>query len=238
MNLSRPSGTASILVACLIALAAMLGYEHHQLSQLSTSLAATADKESLDALLTRLGKVDERLDTVVGIHLVTNEDFRAGQQALSNRIDAAQAYAKQAMESAQEISQNAASTDELVVLKANFETLESRLLELSQSRIKQTTAAPLKPNPKPVARQPKRQVPPATTIVTPHPPPFTVVGIEYRGGERFLSVAPPGSTQLNQIYLIRPGDAVAGTAWRLNALDGRSARFDVAGTPQTVTVAQ
>ena len=59
-------------------MAGILGYEHHQLSQLSTSLAATADKESLDALLTRLGKVDERLDTVAGKHLVTNEDFRAG----------------------------------------------------------------------------------------------------------------------------------------------------------------
>lgn len=238
MNLPRPTRTTAILSLCLALLAGILGYEHHQLSQLSTSLAATADRESLDALLTRLGKVDERLDTVAGNHLVTNEDFRAGQQALSNRIDAAQAYAKQATESAQEISQNAASAGELVVLKASVETLDSRLQELSQSRIKQTTAVPLKPKPKPVARQPKRPTPPATTTVTPQTPPFTVVGIEYRGGERFLSVAPPGSTQLNQIYLIRPGDAVAGTAWRLNALDGRSARFDVAGTPQTVTVAQ
>lgn len=238
MKLSRPSRTTSILGVCLVVLAGMLGYEHHQLTKLSTSLAATADKESLDALLTRLGKVDERLDTVAGKNLVTNEDFRAGQQALSNRIDAAQSYAKQATESAQEISQNAASAGELVVLKASVETLDSRLQALSQSRIKQTNAVPLKPKLKPVARQPKRPTPSATTTVTPQTPPFTVVGIEYRGGERFLSVAPPGSTQLNQIYLIRPGDAVAGTAWRLNALDGRSARFDVAGTPQTVTVAQ
>ena len=107
MNLPRPTRTTAILSLCLALLAGILCYEHHQLSQLRTSLAATADKESLDALLTRLGKVDERLGTVAGNHLVTNEDFRAGQQALSNRIDAAQAYAKQATESAQEISQNA-----------------------------------------------------------------------------------------------------------------------------------
>ncbi|SEB32769.1 methyl-accepting chemotaxis protein [Pseudomonas marginalis] len=236
MNLSRPSRTTSILGACLVVLAGMLGYEHHQLSLLSTSLAATADKDSLDALLTRLSNVDERLDTVAGKHLVTNDDFRAGQQALSNRIDAVQAYAKQATESAQETSLNAASTGELVVLKASVETLDSRIKELSQSRDKQVTTVP--PKPKPTARKPKRPTPVAIGIVTSQKPPFTVIGIEYRGGERFLSVAPPGSTQLNQIYLIRPGDAVAGTEWRLNTLDGRSARFDVAGTPQTVTVAQ
>ncbi|OPE00635.1 methyl-accepting chemotaxis protein, partial [Pseudomonas aeruginosa] len=41
---------------------------------------------------------------------------------------------------------------------------------------------------------------------------FSILGVEYRGGERFLSVAPPGSTQLSQIYLIRQGDAVAGAS--------------------------
>lgn len=233
MNLSRPTRTT--LSLCLVVLAGTLGYQHHQLSQLSNSMAATADKESLDALLARLGKVDKRLDTVDGKHLVTNEDFRSGQQALSNRIDAVQAYAKQATESTQELTRNAASSGELVVLKASVETLDSRIHELSKTQIKQP-AAPSKP--KAVARKPPPTPKPNTGVVIPQAPPFTVVGIEYRGGERFLTVAPPGSTQLNQIYLIRPGDAVAGTAWRLNALDGRSARFDVAGTTQTVIVAQ
>lgn len=236
MNLPRPTRTTVILSVCLAILASMLGFQHHQLSSLRNSLAATADKESLDALLARLSKVDERLDSVDGKHLVSNDDFRAGQQALSNRIDAAQAYAKQATESVQELSRNAASSGELVVLKASVETLDSRVHELRQSQTKQPPAAP--PKPKVVTRKSTPTPKPSTSAATPQTPPFTVVGIEYRGGERFLSVAPPGSTQLNQIYLIRPGDAVAGTAWRLNALDGRSARFDVAGTPQTVTVAQ
>ncbi|CRM12334.1 MULTISPECIES: methyl-accepting chemotaxis protein [Pseudomonas] len=236
MNLPRPTQNTAILSICLIILAGTLGYEHHQLSQLSNNLAATADKSSLDALLTRLGKVDERLDAVDGKHLVSNEDFRAGQQALSNRIDAAQAYAKQASEATQELSRNAASSGELVVLKASLETIDNRLHELGQSQAKQPPAATPKPKPAPHKSAPVQK--PTTNIVTPQPPPFTVIGIEYRGGERFLSVAPTGSTQLSQIYLIRPGDAVAGTAWRLNTLDGKSARFDVAGTSQTVTVAQ
>ncbi|NNA99296.1 MULTISPECIES: methyl-accepting chemotaxis protein [Pseudomonas] len=236
MNLPRPTRTTVILSLCLAVLAGMLGYEHHQLSTLSNGLAATADKDSLDAMLARLGKVDERLDTVDGKHLVTNEDFRSGQQALSNRIDAVQAYAKQATESVHELSRDAASSGELMVLKANVETVENRLHELSQAQIKQPPA--VAPRPKPVVRKPPPAPKPSSSAVTSQTPPFTIVGIEYRGGERFLSVAPPGSTQLNQIYLIRPGDAVAGTAWRLNALDGKSARFEVAGTPQTITVAQ
>ena len=236
MNLPRPTRTTVILSLCLVALTGMLAYEHHQLSLLRISMSTTADKESLDAMLTRLSKVDERLDAVDGKQWVSNDDFRSGQQALSNRIDAAQAYAKQATESLQELSRNAASSGELVVLKASVETLDSRVHEISQSQIKQTAAAPSKP--KATARKPSPAQKPNTSVVTPKTPPFTVIGIEYRGGERFLSVAPPGSTQLNQIYLIRPGDAVAGTEWRLNTLDGRSARFDVAGKPQTVTVAQ
>ena len=231
MNLPHPTRSTLILSLCLAALAGMLGYEHHQLSKLDSSMAAAADKDSLDAILTRLGKVDERLDSVDGKHLVSNDDFRSGQQALSNRIDAVQASAKQATETAQDLSRNAASAGELVMLKASIETVDNRLQELSKS-----PEAP--PKPKSVARKAPPAPKPSSSAITPKAPPFTVVGIEYRGGERFLSVAPPGSTQLSQIYLIRPGDAVAGTAWRLNALDGTSARFDVAGTPQTVTVAQ
>ncbi|HHK4227633.1 TPA: methyl-accepting chemotaxis protein, partial [Pseudomonas aeruginosa] len=68
------------------------------------------------------------------------------------------------------------------------------------------------------------------------PPPFSILGVEYRGGERFLSVAPPGSTQLSQIYLIRQGDAVAGTTWRLTDLDDRTAHFDVAGASRSVRI--
>ncbi|UQS88754.1 methyl-accepting chemotaxis protein [Pseudomonas chlororaphis subsp. piscium] len=234
MNLPRPTRTTLALSSCLLALAGTLGYEHYQLSKLTSGLAATADKESLDALLTRLTKVDERLDTVDGKHLVTNEDFRAGQQALSNRLDAVQTYAKQATETVQELSRNAASTAELVMLKASVETMDSRLNDLSKVQVRPAPSSPSKPKP---AIRKTAPAPKPVTASPPPAPPFNVLGIEYRGGERFLSVAPPGSTQLSKIYLIRPGDAVAGTSWRLRSLtDGRAA-FDVAGSPQTVTLA-
>ena len=202
MKLPRPTRTTLIFSLCLIALASVLAYENHQLSLVSNDLAATADKDSLNALLTRLTKVDERLDAVDGKHLVTNDDFRSGQQALSNRIDAVQAYAKQASETTQDLSLRVTAAEEQVmVLKASIEMINIRLQELSKPQASEPPV--VAPPPKPVIR---KKPPPA-----PQPPPFTVIGIEYRGGERFLSVAPPGSTQLSQINLIRPGDGVTGT---------------------------
>ena len=202
MKLPRPTRTTLIFSLCLIALASVLAYENHQLSLVSNNLASTADNDSLNALLTRLAKVDERLDAVDGKHLVTNDDFRSGQQALSNRIDTVQAYAKQATETTHDLSLRVTAAEEQVmVLKASIEMIDNRLQELSKP---QTTEPPAAVSPpKTVIR---KKPPPA-----PQPPPFTVIGIEYRGGERFLSVAPPGSTQLSQINLIRPGDGVTET---------------------------
>ena len=227
MKLPRPTRTTLIFSLCLIALTSVLAYENHQLSLVSNNLASTADKDSLNALLTRLAKVDERLDAVDGKHFVTNDDFRSGQQALSNRIDAVQAYAKQASETTQDLSLRVTAAEEQVmVLKASIEMIDIRLQELSKPL---TTEPPvIAPLPKPVIR---KKPPPA-----PQPPPFTVIGIEYRGGERFLSVAPPGTTQLSQINLIRPGDGVTGTSWKLKSMDGRLAHFEVAGLSRTLTV--
>ena len=54
MKLPRPTRTTLIFSLCLIALASVLAYENHQLSLVSNNLASTADKDSLNALLTRL----------------------------------------------------------------------------------------------------------------------------------------------------------------------------------------
>ena len=133
MKLPRPTRTTLIFSLCLIALASVLAYENHQLSLVSNDLASTADKDSLNALLTRLAKVDERLDAVDSKHLVTNDDFRSGQQALSNRIDTVQAYAKQATETTHDLSLRVTAAEEQVmVLKASIEMIDNRLQELSK----------------------------------------------------------------------------------------------------------
>lgn len=85
----------------------------------------------------------------------------------------------------------------------------------------------------------KPKAKPAPVKATPipqEPPPFQMVGLEYRGGERFLSVAPTGSTRLSQIYLLRPGEVVSGSTWRLKAVDERTATFDAGGTTRTLSI--
>ncbi|HCE6392053.1 TPA: methyl-accepting chemotaxis protein [Pseudomonas aeruginosa] len=225
-----PSPASMILGLCLTAMAGLLGYQQYQLIQLRSGVDSAAEKTSLEAILARLNRVDERLDAVDGQHLVSNEDFRSGQQALSNRIDAAQAFAKQASDAVENLAQTTASAGDLLVLKATVETLDGSVRTLQE---KQAKAPPL------IVPPPKRGAFPVKPKPKPkpiEPPPFSILGVEYRGGERFLSVAPPGSTQLSQIYLIRQGDAVAGTTWRLTDLDDRTAHFDVAGASRSVRI--
>ncbi|EGH49280.1 hypothetical protein PSYPI_45728, partial [Pseudomonas syringae pv. pisi str. 1704B] len=52
------------------------------------------------------------------------DDFRAGQQALSNRIDAVQALLKQVQEAAKDAAQQGASMQEVVVMNARIEELQ------------------------------------------------------------------------------------------------------------------
>lgn len=138
--MKRPSPASMILGLCLTAMAGLLGYQQYQLIQLRSGVDSAAEKTSLEAILARLNRVDERLDAVDGQHLVSNEDFRSGQQALSNRIDAAQAFAKQASDAVENLAQTTASAGDLLVLKATVETLDGSVRTLQE---KQAKAPPL-----------------------------------------------------------------------------------------------
>lgn len=228
MDLPRPTRSTVILSCCLLVMACGMAYQAIQLAALRSSLADAAEKTSVNAMLSRLDKIDDQLESVSGKNLVSQDDFRSAQQALSNRVDAGQALAKQALE----LGQRASTSGELLVLKATVEGLDESIQALRKS---QSKAPPQASGKQSVAKRSQVQRP-KPKPAAPEPPPFSIVGVEYRGGERFLSVAPTGSTQLSQIYLVRPGDAVAGTTWRLSNLDDRAARFDVAGNSRTINI--
>jgi len=232
MNLSRPTSTTLALSLCFVALAWTQSYDHYRLTQLNTSLAETAGKESLDVILDRLDQFDHRLANADNKYVVSNDDFRSGQQTLSNRLDAIQDLTEQAMTSVEQLELDSASAEDLATLKASVDSLANQLKDL-QSRSTKSAATNLS-TPAPRAR---KNASGAYARHTPTPPPFELIGIEHRGGQEFLAVAPRGSTQLHQINLIRPGDSVMGTRWKLSSLEGTSAKFDVAGTSQTVALA-
>ena len=220
------------IAAGLLILGAIIAFQQYQLSTLSRTVNGAAEKVSIDALQSRVSAIDDRLETVSGKPLVTMEDFRVSQQALSNRIDAVQATAKKAHDTAVEVIHSSATSGDLLVLKADLESLESKLQKMSRPQDQSTAPAHKVPLSKPKKPAPRKASPP----IQQEPPPFQMVGLEYRGGERFLSVAPAGSTRLSQIYLIRPGEVVSGSTWRLKSVDERTATFDAGGTTRTLSI--
>ncbi|MGP1665716.1 MAG: hypothetical protein ACTS5I_07390 [Rhodanobacter sp.] len=65
-------------------------------------------------------------------------------------------------------------------------------------------------------------------------PPFRVVGIDVRGGERFLSIAAPTTTSLADVRLLREGDSDSN--WQLQSIETHAALFLVNGQMQRVVL--
>jgi len=231
--MQRPSLSKSLSIAAFLALSSACLYLFLQLKHVDRDLDAAAGQDMVQAITQRLDKVEDKLDTFAGSKPVQDADFRASQQALSQRIDTAQAMLVEIQRANQTAMQGMAQAGDLVVLEAKLEGLQNDLSELRKKAVEPAKAPPplIVPKQKNASVAARKSAP---TKPVDTPPPFTVVGVEYRGGERFLSIAPPGSTQLSELYLVRPGDAIAGTSWRLASLDDRQARFTVDGVPRTL----
>jgi len=105
------------------------------------------------------------------------------------------------------------------VLQALVKRVEK--LEASPPPAKLTTQAP---RPKAAAAKPAKQL----------QPPFQVLGVEQRGGERFLTVVPLDATSLDQLRLLREGESEAG--WTLESIGTKRAMFQVKGKTQQLAV--
>ncbi|RMO48756.1 hypothetical protein ALQ40_03745 [Pseudomonas syringae] len=141
----RPSlSRAAILqVLTLIVLIGMLVHQQWQIFHLKAGFEFAANLETVNAITRRINGVDDRLDAASQLKSVTIDDFRAGQQALSNRIDAVQALVKQVQEASQDATQQAASMQEVVVMGARIEELQVKLQDLRATKAAsaQVTAA-------------------------------------------------------------------------------------------------
>ncbi len=115
-----------------------------------------------------------------------------------------------------------ATQADLTALRARLEQVEQQLLEHKTQ--------PSPPPPTPSATKPKKTAHPKPTPLS---PPFSVLSVESRGGERFLAVAPYDSRSLTDVRLLHRGEQQG--AWRLKILEPNSAIFAVAAQPdQTV----
>ncbi|RLU09112.1 chemotaxis protein [Pseudomonas prosekii] len=107
---------------------------------------------------------------------------------------------------------------DMTALRARLEQVEQQLLDL------RTQLSP--PPPTPSAAKPKKTARPKPVPLS---PPFSVLGVESRSGERFLAVAPPNSRSLMDVRLLHSGEQLG--AWHLIVLELHSAIFAVAGQP-------
>ncbi|MGY1917382.1 chemotaxis protein [Pseudomonas tolaasii] len=115
-----------------------------------------------------------------------------------------------------------ATKADLTALRARLEQVEQQLLDLK------TQPSPLPPSLS--ATKPKKTARPKPARLS---PPFSVLGVESRGGERFLAIAPPDSRSLTDVRLLHSGEQLG--AWHLKVLEPNSAIFAAAAQPdQTV----
>lgn len=120
-----------------------------------------------------------------------------------------------------------ARQSELQALQVQLQQLQHDIQALQAAQVvKPAAPAGATPSPGGKARA-ERQ---GGVIVT---PPFKVLGVELRGGERLLSVQPAGGQSVTSVLLLGAGQRIG--SWRLEAIEARHAVFKV-GT-QTLRIA-
>ena len=114
--------------------------------------------------------------------------------------------------------------------RATADDLQALRAEVEQIKVRQTAARAAVPV------QPRAPGKPAAAKPEPPPPlPFRVVGAELRAGQRSVSVAPgAGDFTPDQLQVLLPGDAVG--PWRLLAIDGNAAVFQIDGQVRRLAI--
>lgn len=167
------------------------------LSRLAEQSRASAQDAHVQALGTRLADLEQQVEAIK----------RQPRPVAQTDLDTARQALDERLSRIEQAQAADARSDDVQALQARIGAIEARL-----------KTAPL------AATAPRRA---AETKPKAPQPPFGVVGLELRGGERFLSIAPHGATGLADVRLLRQGASVG--AWQLQAIEARAAVFRVDG---------
>lgn len=213
--------TLIVGVLCL-AIAGLSGELYRQYQRLSEPQSTTTQRlQTLDTLqrdVSELQGTQEKLQLALTDLKLAVDTGEQQANTLDPRLD-------QWMQEFQELREGLAARAteaDMTALRARLEQTEQRFMDLKlRSPTPPATSSTAKPK-KTARRQP-----------TPLSPPFSVLAVESRAGERFLATAPQGSRSLADIRLLHSGEQIG--AWRLKALEPSAALFAVTGQPdQTV----
>lgn len=186
-----------VAIIWLLALSAATAFTYLALAELAGQAQGAAERRQVQALEAR---VAELADAAKVARRQPEPASQTGLASVRQTLEARLAHLEQGLA-------GRATVAGLQAVQAEIERLKA-----SQAKSRQAAATPAKPR---------------TSAATPPKavePPLRVVGVELRGGERFLSIAPPGGAlSLSQVQVLRPGEA--SSEWRLVAIEGRTAVF-------------
>ncbi|UXS01870.1 hypothetical protein [Agrobacterium tumefaciens] len=189
---------ATITWVLLISAGAVVN--HVALSNLATHAGDNAQSGQVAAMEARLAELGQQIEAQrQRPDALTTAQFETERQAIEQRVSRIeQALGKRL------------TAESLSPLQSRIEQLETRMAKAAQVAPTPTRTR------KTQASKPKAAV-----------PPFKVIGLEMRGGERFLSILPTGAAASPLTGVLRPGETEAG--WRLETIEDHTAVFQNGG---------
>ncbi|MGN2436506.1 chemotaxis protein [Pseudomonas syringae] len=208
-----------LLCLAIAGLSGGLYNQYHRMAELQNT--STRHLQTLDTLQrdsSALKDAQEKLQFAL-------KDLRqmvdSGEQQANTLDPMLEQWAQEIQELRDGLAARATKAD-MTALRARLEQVEQQLLDLKSK--------PSAPSPTPSTAKPKKT---ARSQPAPLSPPFSVLGVESRGGERFLAIAPHDSRSLVDVRLLHNGEQIG--TWRLKVLVPTAAVFAVVAHPdQTV----
>lgn len=208
----RRMGAALIAAMTLLGLGIVVGVDHGRLSRLEKSMQASEHASEIARLSSQYAALASDVGSLKAAPLAASE-------ASVNTLNAQWAPRLSALEQG---ALTYATAHDLVALTDRMDAVETRLARVPRKST--TTVAPTS-----VSSASSVAIPPARLD-----PPFLALGIELRGGERFLSIVPAGASSIAKARALRPGDREG--SWMLERLERDIAEFRVDGQVQRLSV--
>lgn len=194
--LNSPRLTRLIVVAWLALLSIVVVMLVLSLNRLDAQRRQDAPDAQIAELQTRALALEAfRTAVEAAPAVVTESDFQQMREHWQQQWDGFKQH-----------QQDFASATELAVLQGRLDTLAQQV----------SSAKPVVKKPRAHAAKPRS---------APTTPTFQVLGVESRGGERFLAIQPNDTAGLASVRLLRVGDTEG--RWQLEALDSRTAHFRI-----------
>lgn len=189
----------------LLVLALVLATQWWGLRKVVKQAELQEQSGSLEILVQQQETLRSDLDALASRKLVDAAQYQTDQETLNRKVTLL------AKPGTDEATLRALQTD-LIALSANVEVVQRELEEVKRLATQEPISV-------------VKASAPATRKVRLKKPlaPFTIIGLEYRGGESFLAVSPLQNAQLQDIQLLRPNESRDG--WLLKAITPESVSF-------------